>query len=87
VKEPTYLMVYVDVISTYKCYNTDPKIFEQLLRRFFADVNIHDDKGRRITPREWFAALLAIINKVIDLILSGDIVYYKYDVENRRVVR
>jgi hypothetical protein len=59
-------MVYVDVISTYKCYNTDPKIFKQLFRRYFADVcldvNIHNDKGRRITPMEWFVAPMAIIN-------------------------
>lgn len=91
VKEPTYLMADVEVISTYKCYNLDPHKFEQLLHRFFADVclnvDIHDDKGRRITPREWFVAPLPLIDKVIGMILSGDIVHYKYDVKNGSIIK
>lgn len=90
VKEPTYLMADVEVISTYKCYNMDPHKFEQLLHRFFSDVcldvDIHDDKGRRITPREWFVAPLPIIDQVIDLILSGQIVNYRFDAKNGRIV-
>ena len=82
-KEPTYLMAEVHLVSTYKCYNVNPHKFEQLLHRFFGDVclnvDIHDDKGRRITPREWFVVPLPIIDKVIDLILSGEILEYKYD--------
>lgn len=77
-KEPTYLMADVHLVSTYKCYNVNPHKFEQLLHRFFAEVclnvDIHDDKGRRITPREWFEAPLPIIDKVVDYILDGSIV-------------
>jgi hypothetical protein len=90
VKEPTYLMADVEVISTYKCYNLDPHKFEQLLHRFFADVclnvDIYDDKGRRITPREWFVAPLPIIDQVIDLILSGEIVHHRYDAKSGMIV-
>jgi hypothetical protein len=51
------------------------------------NVDIHDDKGRRITPREWFVVPLPIIEKVIDLILKGDIVNFKYDVENKSLLK
>ena len=90
IKEPTYLLADVHVVSTYKCYNVNPHKFEQLLHRFFAevclDVDIHDDKGRRITPREWFVAPFPIIDKVIDLILDGTIVNFKYDYENKAII-
>lgn len=82
-KEPTYLMADVHIVSTIKCYNINPHKFEQLLHRFFAEVclnvDIHDDNGRRITPREWFVVPLPIINKVIDLIIAESIVNYRYD--------
>jgi len=90
IKEPTYLMAEVEIVSTYKCYNLNPHKFEQLLHRFFADVcldvDINDEKGRRITPREWFVAPITVIDKAIDLILSGDIVNYKYDIKNKLVI-
>ena len=82
-KEATYLMAEVHLVSKIQCYNFNPQKFEQLLHRFFAEVclniDIHDDKGRRITPREWFVVPLPIIDKVIDLILNGNIIKYSYD--------
>jgi hypothetical protein len=89
-KEPTYLMAEVDIIASYKTYNLNAQKFEQLIHRFFAEVclnvDINDDKGRRITPREWFVVPLPIIDKVIQLILSGDILDYKYDNINQAIV-
>ena len=86
-KEATYLMAEVHLVSTIQCYNINPQKFEQLLHRFFGEVclniDIHDTKGRRLTPREWFVVPLPIINEAIDLILSGDIVNYKYDSNNK----
>lgn len=85
-KEATYLLADVDIIASYKTYNLEAQKFEHLIHRFFAEVclniDINDDKGRRITPREWFVVPLPIIDKVIQLILSGDIVNYKYDSTN-----
>ncbi|WKX75606.1 GIY-YIG nuclease family protein [Zobellia laminariae] len=82
-KEPTYLMADVTIVDGYKCYNMNTQKFEHLLHRFFAEVclniDVFDDKGRRITPREWFVAPLPIIEKVIQLILSGDIIKWQYD--------
>lgn len=63
----------------------------RLLFCFFAEVclniDINDDKGRRITPREWFVVPLPIIDKVIELILSGDIVDYKYDIVSKELIK
>ncbi|WP_374173634.1 GIY-YIG nuclease family protein [Flavobacterium tructae] len=89
-KEATYLLSDVDVVSTYKCYNVNPHKFEQLIHRFFAEVclnvDIYDDKGRRITPREWFVVPFTIIDKVIDLILDETIVNFKYDPLNKAII-
>lgn len=82
-KEATYLMAEVEIIAAYKTYNLNAQKFEHLIHRFFAEVclniDINDEKGRRITPREWFVVPLPIIDEVIQLILSGDIVNYRYD--------
>lgn len=89
-KEATYLMADVHLISSIKCYNFNPQKFELLIHRFFGEVclniDIHDNKGRRLTPREWFVVPLPIIDKTIDLILSGDIVNYRYDSENKMII-
>ena len=86
-KEPTYLMADVTVVDTYKTYNLNVQKFEHLLHKFFSEVclniDIHDDRGRRITPREWFVVPLSIIDQVIGLILNGEIVKYKYDAKNK----
>ena len=82
-KEATYLMAEVHLISTIQCYNINPQKFEQLLHRFFGEVclnvYIHDTKGRRLTPREWFVVPLPIINEAIDLIFNGKIINYCYE--------
>tara|TARA_R110000744_G_scaffold290016_1_gene400813 strand:- start:4019 stop:4315 length:297 start_codon:yes stop_codon:yes gene_type:complete len=73
----------VAIVDDYKCYNMNTRKFEHLLHRFFAqvclNVDVFDDKGRRITPREWFVAPLPIIQKAIQYIISGDIVNWEYD--------
>ena len=90
-KEATYLLADVDIIASYKTYNLEAQKFEHLIHRFFAEVclniDINDDKGRRITPREWFVVPLPIIDKVIELILSGDIVDYKYDIVSKELIK
>lgn len=89
-KEPTYLMADVHIVSSYKCYNVNPHKFEQLLHRFFAmvclNVDLKDEKGRRITPREWFVAPLPVIEEAIQLILSGEIVNYTYDRSSSQII-
>jgi hypothetical protein len=90
-KEATYLMADVHLISSIKCYNFNPQKFELLIHRFFGEVclsiDIHDNKGRRFTPREWFVVPLPVIDKAIDLILSGDIVNFCYDNEKLEIIK
>ncbi|WP_299050200.1 GIY-YIG nuclease family protein [uncultured Polaribacter sp.] len=89
-KEATYLMADVRIVNAYRIYNVITQDFESLIHRFFAEVclnvDIKDKKGRRITPREWFVVPFQIIEKVISLIKTGDIVNYKYDSINQALL-
>jgi hypothetical protein len=89
-KESTYLYADVHLLDKYACYNIDAQKFEHLIHRFFADVclnvDVFDDKGKRITPREWFVAPRQIIDRVVSLILSGEIVNYKYS-SNEKLIK
>lgn len=89
-KEATYLFADVAVVASYNCYSLNVQSFESLMHRFFAeaclDIDLYDKSGNRYIPREWFIAPLHIINEVILLLLNGNIVNYKYDVANRKVV-
>ncbi|MFH1118256.1 MAG: GIY-YIG nuclease family protein [Bacteroidota bacterium] len=88
--EPTYLMAEVRIVMTYKCYNMNPQKFEQLIHNFFGksclNLDIYDNVGNRHTPREWFIAPLEIIDQAIRLIISGEIIKYRYDSTNELVV-
>ena len=63
----------------------NPQKFEQLIHNFFGaaclNVDVFDGTGKRYTPREWFIAPLSVIGEAIKLIITGDIVRYKYDVD------
>jgi hypothetical protein len=82
-KEPTYLMAEVELVSEFKCYNLNAQRFEQLLHNFFGEVclniDVFDHKRERRTPREWFVAPLPIIQRVIEMIVSGEIIGFRYD--------
>jgi hypothetical protein len=88
-KEPTYLMAPVEYIAGWQCYNLNPQKFEQLIHNFFGkaclEIDVFDEKGKRHTPREWFIAPLNIIEQAITLIISGEIIRYRYDTENETI--
>ncbi|MGC1879247.1 MAG: GIY-YIG nuclease family protein [Rhabdochlamydiaceae bacterium] len=89
-QEPTYLMAPVSEIASYQCFNLNPQKLELLLHTFFAsvclNVDVLDGDGQRHTPREWFVAPLQVINKAIELLISGDIVNYRYDSDLQKIV-
>lgn len=89
-KEATYLFAEVETIATYKCYNINIQNFESLLHRFFAatclNIDIYDGEQKRMTPREWFVAPLAVINEAIPMFISGAIVNYRYDADAKRLI-
>lgn len=87
--ESTYLFAEVKKVKNYCCYNINADKLEQLLHRFFAatclNIDLFDERGQRINPREWFVVPLDVIEEAIELILNGTIVNYKYDVENKKI--
>jgi hypothetical protein len=89
-QQPTYLMADIRIVMTYKCYNMNPQKFEQLIHNFFGNsclnIDVFDKDGNRHTPREWFIAPLGVIDQAIHLIISGEIVNYKYDSRNEEII-
>jgi hypothetical protein len=89
--EPTYLMAPVKIESSWMCYNMNVKKFESLIHRFFGhtclEIDVFDNNGIRHTPREWFIVPLEAIEQAITLLISGDIVNYRYDKENEVIVK
>ena len=87
--EATYLFADVKKIATYKVYNRNADKLENLLHRFFAnaclDIDLFNEKGQRLNPREWFVVPFEVIEETIQLILNENIVNYEYDTESRRV--
>ncbi len=81
-KDPTYLMAPIKVEATYKCFNMNTQKFEHLLHRFFnevkLDLSIDSGKGNH-APSEWYVAPIDVIDRAIQLLVSGEIIHYRYD--------
>ncbi len=88
--DPTYLMSKVQIVESFQCYNVNPHKLEQLLHKFFSNsclnIDIIDNKWNRYIPREWFIAPINVIAETIELIINWEIVKYRYDEENERIV-
>lgn len=87
--EATYLFADVKKIATYKVYNRNADKLENLLHRFFAnaclDIDLFNEKGQRLNPREWFVVPFEVIEETIQLILNENIVNYEYDTELKKI--
>lgn len=88
--QSTYLNADVEIVATFKCLNLNTQKFENLIHRFFKDVQLQIDilsqGNQRISPREWFVVPFPIIERVVELFISGEIVKYRYDVENEGII-
>ncbi len=89
-QEPTYLMADVMLITEFKTYNLNPQKLEILLHTFFAEsclnLDVFDSEGKRHTPREWFVVPLHIIETAVHILINEDIVNYRYDSQNQKIV-
>lgn len=87
--EVTYLFADVKKIATYKVYNRNADKLEGLLHRFFAnaclDIDLFNEKGQRLNPREWFVVPFDVIEETIQLILNENIVNYEYDPLTKKI--
>jgi len=90
INEPTYLMAPVKIVAVYEAYNINTQKLEQLLHRFFGNsclnIDIFGTDRKRYSPREWFIAPLEVIESAIGLILTGEIVNYRYDADAEQIV-
>lgn len=88
--EPTYLYAGVDVIETYRCFNMHPRELEDKLHTFFdkvrLNINIPDERGVVISPREWFRVKLEVIGEAVNLILNKIIDDYIYEPSLEKIV-
>ena len=89
--EATYLYSDVQLVQTFRVYNTNVRELEDKIHAFFdhvrLNINIPDDKtGAVISPREWFVIQLDVIEEAINLILAGEIDDYSYDAEAKMIV-
>jgi len=88
--EPTYLYAGVDVIETYRCFNMHPRELEDKLHTFFdkvrLNINIPDERGVVISPREWFRVKLDVIGEAVKLILDQSINNFIYDPSLEKIV-
>jgi hypothetical protein len=89
--DPTYLMADVESVAEFKTFNVNPQKLEDLIHTFFIrvklDIKVKDDKGNIKSPKEWYIVPLDIIKQVIELIISGEIINYRYDDLNQRLVK
>lgn len=80
----------VDVIETYRCFNMHPRELEDRLHTFFdkvrLNINIPDERGVVISPREWFRVKLEVIGEAVGLILNRTINDYIYDPSSEKIV-
>ncbi|MGV6832421.1 MAG: GIY-YIG nuclease family protein [bacterium] len=87
--EATYLYADVHLVAKYNCNNINANKLESLLHRFFAttclNIDLFNDKGQRITPREWFVVPFDVLDEAITLILEGTVLNYEYDVVSKRI--
>lgn len=87
--DPTYLMAPVKIVAEFKTYNMNTQKFEDLLHRFLGScqisIDVFDNEGSRHTPREWFQVPYEIVEQAIKLIVTGEVVNYRYDRETKTI--
>ena len=88
--EPTYLMAPVKIVAEFKTYNMNTQKFEDLLHKFLGgcqiSIDVFDNNGSRHTPREWFQVPYEVIEQAVKLIITGEVVNYRYD-RNQKVIK
>lgn len=81
--EPTYLMDKVKVVSVWKTYNMKTNVFENIIHQFFKSVQfkvkVKDMAGNETIPQEWFVVPLGIVERVVEMIIDGSIINYRYN--------
>jgi hypothetical protein len=90
-KEPTYLFADVEIVTTFKLANINPKKLEAVLHKFFdparLEMELQDRFGIPVNPREWFLVPLEAIEAAIEKIKEGTIDQFQYDPKSASLTR
>lgn len=89
-KEPTFLSYPVKIIETFLCYNLKAQKLESILHTLFDAVRLDarvDSGIKSALATEWFIVPLPVIEEAIELIMSEEIVHYRYDHELKMLCR
>ena len=88
-KEPTYLMAEVQIVTTFQTFNVNPQKLEHLLHVFFAEARLEIeqfDGKRERSPEEWFVVPMRWIETAVQMLVSGDVLGYRYDASKQEIV-
>lgn len=81
--EPTYLMDNVEIVAVWKTFNMNTHVFENLIHSFLKavqfKVRVKDENGDIYIAREWYVVPLGIMASVIEKIIDGSIIHYRYN--------
>lgn len=90
-KDPTFLSSPVKIIETFQCYNLNTHKLESILHTLFdavkLDARVTMDSGKSALATEWFVVPLPVIEEAIELIISEEILNYRYDAETKMLCR
>lgn len=81
--DPTFLLAPVQLVRSYDAIDMNVSKFENLIHRFLADacldIEIPDRFGRPFRPREWFLLSIETVERAVEMLVDGSIVYHRYD--------
>jgi hypothetical protein len=80
--EATYMYAAVKLVAEYEILNARAQGVEKLLHKFFAGANL-DIEIDGHHPREWFQVPLDQIDLAVEMVISGQIIHYHYNVQNQ----
>jgi hypothetical protein len=90
-RQQTYLEAPVQVVTSFECYNLDPRRFERLVHAMLhhqrVNVLLHSRDGGSYRPREWFDVELDTAREIVKRIVDGTIVQYRMDNTTGRLVK
>lgn len=89
-RQQTYLEAPVQIVTSFECYNLDPRRFERLVHAMLhqqrVNVLLHSRDGSTYRPREWFDVELDAAREIVTRIVDGTIAQYRMDNTNGRLV-
>lgn len=90
-RQQTYLEAPVQIVTSFECFNLDPRRFERLVHAMLhqqrVNVLLHSRDGGTYRPREWFDVELDAAREIVTRIVDGTIAQYRMDNTNGRLIK